>query len=114
MQLDRWDIKSIPDTDFDKGISKSYEFLLDNLRKILNKGIRFSDNHDLFTTTITTNATPGNESAISHGLKRVPIGCIVAETNKAAHLYLGPSGKSASIYNIASDVATVTATVIIF
>ncbi len=114
-QLEKLDIgRAVPGNDFEKNLEKSYLRLLQRLTEILNKGLNFQDNFAAYITTITTNATPGVETAISHGLKITPSGCLVLEKNKAAHIYLGASGKSTTIYNVASDVASVTATLMIF
>ena len=105
---------AVPENDFDKNIEKSFTRLTDQLTRILNKGIQFGENFDAYIVTLTTNATPGVETAITHGLKKIPLGCLVLEKNKAAHIYLGASGKSATVYNVASDIASVTATLMIF
>lgn len=103
-----------PKTDFEKKLEINLDKFFQQVRGILNKGIRFSDNFDGYITTITTDPTPGVQTALSHGLKRVPTGCLVLESNKAAHIFLGASGKSADTYNVQSDVASVTATLFIF
>lgn len=114
-QLEKLDIgRAVPENDFEKNLEKSYLRLLQRLTEILNKGLNFSDNFAAYTTTITTSATPGIETAISHGLKSIPTGCLVLERDRAAHIYLGASGKSTTVYNVASDIASVTATLMIF
>jgi hypothetical protein len=95
---------------------KSFETNLNKylllLRRIINNGLNFSENFNCLVTTITTNATPGVATAITHSLKRIPVGVLIAEKNKAAHIYT--SAKDATTYSIKSDVASVTVTLIIF
>lgn len=114
MQIERVDIgKALPETDFDRNLEKSFIRLMEQLSEILNGGILLSDNFNGYMTTITTSATPGTETAITHNLKRTPTGYIVLEKDKAAHIYKGSSGKNATTYYVASDVASVTVTLII-
>jgi hypothetical protein len=113
-QIEKIDIgKATPETDFDKNLEKAFLRNIEQLTEILNKGIRFEDNFSAYITTFTTSGTPGVETAITHGLKRIPSGFVVLEKDKAAHIYKGASGKSATTYYVASDVASVTVTVMI-
>ena len=102
-----------PTNEFESDLERSLDILVSALREILNKGISIDDNLDAFRTTITTSATPGVETAIAHGLKRRPIGCLVLEKDKAGQIFLGTSGKDAERYYVQSDVASVTATLLI-
>lgn len=103
-----------PQTPFEKDVDRSLDKQFTETAEILNNGIRFLDNFDGFIVTLTTDATPGVETAIAHGLKRVPTGCLVLEKNKAAHIFSGPTAKDSTTYYIQSDVAEVLATVMIF
>ncbi len=100
-----------PENAFEKDLEKGLDKIFSEILDALNGGLGFSDNFSCFVTTITTDATPGNTTSISHGLKRVPIGCLVIEQNKAGSVFL--SSKSATNYIVKSDVASVTATVVI-
>lgn len=102
-----------PETDFEKDLERSLDIFFAQFRDLLNNGLIFADNFNCYVVTVTTPATPGNELAISHTLKRTPIGCFPIEKDKAAHIYKGPSGKNSTTYNIVSDVASVTTTLII-
>ena len=85
------------------------------LRAIINNGLTFTDNFNCHIEIITTNATPGVETAVTHGLKRIPVGLIILERlNKGGDIYLGGSGKDATTYNLASDVASLNAKIMIF
>lgn len=114
-QLDRFQVPDDPPKDEHvKTLEISLDKIFTVIRQILNNGLRFSENFDSAITTLTTSATPGTETAIAHGLKRIPTGCIVLEQTKAGHLYRGASGKDATNYYVASDVASLTVRVIIF
>jgi hypothetical protein len=113
-QLEKVDIgKAVPETDFDKNLEKAFIRNIDQLAEILNKGILLSENFNAYIATITTSAVVGTETAITHGLKRTPTGFIVLEKDKAAHIYLGASAKTATTYYVRSDVASVTAKLMI-
>lgn len=96
---------------------KDMEYNLDKyfvrLRAILNNGLNFADNFSSYVTTFTTSAVVGTETAIAHGLKRIPVGFIVLEKDKAAHIYTGTTAKSVTNYYVRSDVASVTVTLVI-
>lgn len=96
--------------DLDRSLDKIFAILFE----ILNNGISFDDNFDAFKSEITTDATPGTETAIAHGLKRIPVGMLVLEKDKPAHIYKGPTDKDETNFYIASDVALVKATILIF
>lgn len=114
-QLEKFTVGETPPKDeFDQTLEISLDKIFSAIRGILNNGIRFNENFDAAITTLTTNATPGVETAIAHGLKRIPLGCLVLEKTKAGHLYRGPSGKDSTNYYVASDVASLTVRVMIF
>lgn len=114
MQLDRVTLgREKPNDDFEKNLERSFTKLVDQLVELFKNGITFADNFNGYLTTITTDATPGVETAITHTLKKIPTGCVVLEKDKAGHVFLGASGKSSTVYNVASDVASVTATLLI-
>lgn len=81
------------------------------LKTILNAGLNFTDNFNCYIITLTTNATPGAPTVITHSLKRIPVGCLVIEQDKAGSIF--KTAKDSSTYTIASDVASMTATLII-
>lgn len=103
-----------PQDPFSKDLDKGLDDFLGQVRDLLNGGIKFADNFSATIATFTTDATPGVETAIAHTLKRTPTGFLVLAKDKAAHLFDGASGKDASNYYVRSDVASVTATVLIF
>ncbi len=114
-QLEPFTVGDVPpESEHGKNLEQSLDRSFQRLREILNKGLNFTDNFECHVSTITTNATPGVETAITHGLKRVPVGAFALEKDKAAHIYTGATAKDATTYYVRSDVASVTATIIVF
>ncbi len=105
---------SAPSTPWEKDADKSLDRIFAELKAMLNSGLGFVENFDCAIVNIVTNATPGVETAITHGLKRIPKGFLVLEKDKAAHLLVGQTTKTSTTYYVQSDVATVRATVMIF
>ena len=102
-----------PANPYEKDLEQSLDKIFAVLVEILNGGLKFTDNFNSYITTITTDATPGNSSAITHGLKRIPSGLIILERiNKAGDIYL--VSKDATTYTLASDVASLNAKIMIF
>lgn len=100
-----------PENQFDKDLEQTLDKIFSKIRDILNNGLNFSDNFECHVETITTDATPGNSTVITHNLKRTPVGCLVLEKDKAAHIY--KSASTTTTYTVKSDVASVTATLVI-
>lgn len=114
-KLERFTVgESTPKDQYEKDLEITLDKIFQKIAEILNNGIRFNENFDAAITVVTTNATPGVETAVAHGLKRVPLGCMVLEKTAAGHLYRGASGKDATNYYVASDIASLTARIIIF
>ena len=115
MQIDRVDLGKAPaTTDFEKNLDKSFQRLMDQLVQILNKGLIPSDNFSCYIGSITTNGTPGVESSVAHGLKRVPSGYIVLSRNQAGFLYDGSSPWTVSNIYVKANVASLTTKIMIF
>lgn len=115
MQLPRIVFGDVPPpNEHAKNLERALDTFCEAVRTILNKGLRPSDNFDSYETTITTNATPGVETAIAHGLKRVPTGYWIVKRNKAAHVYDGATAFTSENIYVRSDVASVTAKIIVF
>ena len=114
MKLDRFQSPSTPPSNgFEKDLERALDKVFTRAFDILNVGILFADNFDAYITTITTDATPGNSTAIPHGLKRIPSGLIILERlNKGGDIYL--VSKDATTYTLASDVASLNAKIMIF
>lgn len=102
-----------PETDFDKDLEKLLDKLFGALVLILNNGLKVDENFNAEIVTVTTDATPGTEVAAAHTLKRVPIGYLVLGRNKEGVIYDGATANSSSNIYLKSNVASVTATVMI-
>ena len=114
-QLERLALGDVPPpNEHAKNLERALDSFCNSVRTLINKGLRPSDNFDAFEISITTNATPGVETAIAHGLKRVPSGYWVVKRNKAAHIYDGGTAWTSENIYVRSDVATVTARIIVF
>lgn len=115
MQLDPLELgDKQPETDYTKNLDDVLVRFADQLLTIINKGIRIEDNLDVADKTVTTDATPGTETAIAHGLKRVPKGFLVYSQDKAASIYDGSTSNDATNLYLRSDVATVALKILIF
>lgn len=82
--------------------------------KILNRGIRFTDNVDCRSISLTTSGTPDASNTIAHTLGKIPIGYIVVYQNKAASLYDGGTTWTDTNIYLKSNVATVNFRIIVF
>lgn len=103
-----------PQNDYEKDLDKGLDKLTQQLFTMLNGGLSFSDNMNVQITSVTTHATPGTEVAVAHSLKRTPTAFIACGADKAGHIFKGSTAFSASNIYIRSDVASVTAYLIIF
>lgn len=103
-----------PENAYEKDLERSLDKFATDVALILNGGGRIEDQLDIYRGTITTDATPGVETAIAHGLKRAPLGYWIVGKNKAAHIYDGASAWTATNLYVRSDVASVTAKIIVF
>lgn len=102
-----------PSTPFEQDLDRTLDKMFAAYFQLLNSGMTLADNFNAFTTTFTTSATPGQETAIAHGLKKIPTGFLILSKNKSAHIFDGPSGKDSDNYFIQSNVASVRVTVVI-
>ena len=102
-----------PQDDFSRDLERGLDSIFSKLADILNGGLLLADNFDGFLTTITTDATPGVESAIAHGLKRVPSGYLVLKRDQAGILYDGSTAWDSTNIYVRSNVASLTVTLFI-
>ena len=115
MQIDRIDLgRAVAETPFEKNLEKSFQRLIDQLVQIFKNGILFSDNLSAYIGDLTTSGTPGVESVIAHGLKRVPTGYIVIGKDKTGDIFNGASAWTSSNIYIKSNVASLTIKIMIF
>lgn len=102
-----------PAGDWERDTERNIEEIQDTLAELLNNGLRFEDNFNCVKKSITTSAVIGTASTIAHGLKRVPIGYSIIRKDKAAHIFESAAPDSTNVY-LKSDVASVTATILVF
>jgi hypothetical protein len=70
-------------------------------------------NMQCWKSTGTSPAGPNTEFAVSHNLGRIPIGFMVASTNKAGHLYKSTTAWTATNIYLKADVASLAYTIVI-
>lgn len=85
-----------------------------NLKSILDRGIRFSDNMDVDLVSFTSNGSVDTEDTTAHSLGKVPTGIIVYSQDKAGSLYNSGTAFTASNIYTKCSVATVAFKVIVF
>lgn len=91
MQIHQRINTSTPQNDFEKNLADELTRWSSDLAKVINKGIKFSDNFNAQLVSYTSHATPDTESSAAHTLGRVPSGYLVLYRSKAGVLYQGPS-----------------------
>lgn len=62
-----------------------------SLKGILDRGISLTDNLDATVASFTSNATPDTEDTVAHSLGRAPTYFLLADINKGAFVYRGPT-----------------------
>jgi len=106
------DPKKIPD--LLKRLLQILEEWQQNLKSILDGGLSFEDNMDVSLVTVTSDATPGTEFSVSHGLGKVPTGYIVYKQGGAGTIYNGPTANTATTLYLRSDASSTSFSVIVF
>lgn len=115
MQIDaRLALSKQPESEFDKRLEEAIVKYTEKLGKILNSGIKFSDNFNMEIKSATTDAVVGTETAIAHTLGRVPSDFLVGSQDKAGTIYKGSTAWTATNIYIRGSVATITANLYIF
>lgn len=108
-----FNVKS-PETEYTKDLDLALRRWSDKVQEIIDGGFRLDENADVGIKTVTTSATPDEESAVAHGLGRSPIGYAVISKDKAAHIYDGSTSWDATNIYVRSDIASVTTKLLIF
>lgn len=103
-------MKVTESTDMDKlepdQLPRFTQKALENIASILNNGVLFSDNFNAKTLTFTFSAA-NIETAVIHGLGRVPTGYIQVGSSAALTVYDGASANTSSLlYLRASALGT--------
>ena len=87
-----------------KEVARFSSMLFDQIASLLNNGLRFSDNFDAKLLDITFSAASTN-SALNHGLDRVPAGYLVLRRSANITVYDGTSSWNASTMYLGSSGA---------
>lgn len=106
--------QNAPATEYEKDLERSLDKFTTSVGELLNNGLKFDDNFDAYIGNITTDATPGNDTAIAHGLKRVPSGYLIIKRDKAGIIYDGAAAWTETNIYVRSNLATVAAKIIVF
>ena len=103
-----------PGTIQEKDLYFTLDELITDLRKIINRGITFSDNVNCRLVTFTTSATPDAENTVAHTLGSIPTGYLVYSQDKAGSLYLGTTTWTTTNIYLKCSIASIAYKVIIF
>lgn len=108
---------SRPESEFDKNLADELTRYTRDLARILNKGLKFTDNFNAEVASLTSHAVADTEDTVAHTLGRVPTGYLVLHRSKAGVLYQGPATGTAwtatAIY-VKSNVASTVYSILIF
>lgn len=99
---------------FDRDLLKILADLMTNLSNLFDRGLSFSENMDNEELSVVTHATPDTEIAYTHTLGRIPSGFFVVNADKAGVIYAGTTAWTNTQIYLRSNVATVTARVIVY
>lgn len=105
---------SKPESEFDKSLEDELLSYSIDMSKILNNGLKFSDNFNAQIKTYTSNGAANTEDAVAHTLKRVPTGFIIINRDKAGVVYDSGTSWTATNLYLKCSVATVALKVLIF
>lgn len=92
---------------FDIDLTKVIQDMNSSISTMFDKGVGITDNLDCEIVPYTSNAVANTEDAVAHSLKRVPVGFIVVDIDKAGVVYRGPTAFTASnVYLKCSTAST--------
>ena len=101
--------------DLVKEDDKKWNFVaqfLDNIKELLNSGLRFSDNFDARIVSATFTAA-NTDLSVSHSLGRVPTGYVVLSLSASMIVYTGASAWTSSTISLKASAAG-TASLLLF
>ena len=87
MQIRKRIQTSKPTNGFEKDLERELLSFSLELSDILNKGIKFADNMEDGLVTVADSGNADTEFEVSHTLKRVPIGYLLINIDKAGIVY---------------------------
>ncbi len=87
------------ESEFDKSLTQELLSAWRELSDLLNGGLKFSDNHNAETVTVSDTGTANTQFTVSHTLKRVPTGFIVTSRTGTGVVYnSGTAWTTTAIY----------------
>jgi hypothetical protein len=78
------------------------------LKSILDGGISINDNVDASVISVTSDATPGTEFSVLHGLGKIPSGYIVMGQDGSGSVYDGSTSNTNATLYLKSNASSVT------
>jgi hypothetical protein len=100
-----------------ENIQDMYKSLVDYtylVSSLLNGGIKFADNFNAQTVTVSNTGTANADFAVAHTLKRIPTGYILISNDKAGFIYNGTGTWTTTNIYLKHSVANAAVTVIVF
>lgn len=98
---------------FDLNLVKFLDSMASNLLFLFTKGVGIPDNMDVQLIDYVTNGVANTQDTVAHTLKRVPLGYLVADVDKAGVIYKSGAFTTTNLL-LKCNVATVTAKLIVF
>lgn len=98
---------------FDRDLITVLDAWAMNCRAILDGGISVADNMDVSIITYTSDATPGTQTTVAHGLGKTPTGYIPISKDKAADVYNTAAADNTNLY-LKCSVASATVKLLVF
>lgn len=87
-----------PGNDWEKEIERNLSDYTKDLKKVLNDGIRITDNLDCYIGTVTMPAVANTDLTVAHGLARIPNGYLILGVDRACNIYNVTASTTTNIY----------------
>jgi hypothetical protein len=114
MQIRRQIKTTKPESAFDVSLEQELLSFIAELAQAVNKGLKFEDNFNAAIITVADSGVADSENTVAHTLKRVPIGFLVLNINKAGTVYdSGTAWTTENIY-LKCDVVSCAIKLLIF
>ncbi len=103
-----------PESEFDKVLEQELLAYCSDLARLLNGGLKFSDNQNAKTVEVADTGTANTEFSVTHTLKRVPSGFIVVRRTGTGVIYESGTAWTATTIYLKSTTANNAISVLIF
>jgi hypothetical protein len=103
-----------PENDFEKNLEDELTRYTQDLARLLNTGLKFSENFNAQIKEYTTNGSADTEDTVSHTLGRAPTGFLILNRDKAGIVYDSGTAWTASNLYLKCNVASVAVKIMIF